>query len=45
VKRRYWYSLTAAAAAVALVGGPAATPGLAAYTPLPAHIYAPYYET
>jgi hypothetical protein len=36
-----------AAAAVALfVGGPiAATPAYAAYTPLPAHVYAPYYET
>jgi hypothetical protein len=36
-----------AAAAVALfVGGPiASTPAYAAYTPLPAHVYAPYYET
>jgi len=45
VKRRYWYWTTAAAVAVLVVGVPAATPALAAYTPLPAHVYAPYYET
>jgi len=45
VKRRYWYWLTAVAASLLLVGGPSATPAFAAYTPLPAHVYAPYYET
>jgi hypothetical protein len=44
VKRNYWYALTAAAAAVLLVGSTAARPALA-YTSLPAHVYAPYYET
>ncbi|HEX6933704.1 MAG TPA: chitinase [Streptosporangiaceae bacterium] len=40
------YRLTMAAAAAALVlGAPATTPALAAGTPLPAHVYAPYYET
>jgi hypothetical protein len=34
-----------AAAAALLAGGSAATPALAAPTPLPAHVYAPYYET
>jgi hypothetical protein len=45
VRRRYWYWLPAAAAAALLFGGPIATPAYAAYTPLPAHVYAPYYET
>jgi len=45
VRHRFWYWLTAVAGAVLLVGGPAAAPALAAYTPLPAHVYAPYYET
>src|SRR6266446_3904726 len=35
----------AAAAAGLVVGGPATAPALAAGTPLPAHVYAPYYET
>ena len=49
MKRRYRYSLAAAAA---VAGAPAAAPALAARTPalaagrpLPAHVYAPYYET
>lgn len=44
---RLRYRLTLAAAATTLlVGGPAAPPALAAaYTPLPAHVFAPYYET
>lgn len=46
MQRRYLYSLaTAAAAATLFFGGPAAGPALAAGTPLPAHVYAPYYET
>jgi hypothetical protein len=36
--------MTAAAAAVVAVAGPLAAPAHAA-TPLPAHVYAPYYET
>ena len=44
MKRRYRYSL-AAAVAVLIAGGAVATPALAAGTPLPAHVYAPYYET
>jgi hypothetical protein len=36
--------MTAAAAGL-VIGGPAAAPALAAGTPLPAHVYAPYYET
>src|SRR6266436_608996 len=35
----------AAAAAGLVVGGPAMAPAMAAGTPLPAHAYAPYYET
>jgi len=35
----------AAAAAGLVVGGPAMAPAMAAGTPLPAHVYAPYYET
>jgi len=45
VRLRYRFSLAAVAAATLLVGGPAATPAFAAGTPLPAHVYAPYYET
>jgi hypothetical protein len=45
VRRRFRYPLLAAAAAAALsIGGPVATPAFA-YTALPAHVYAPYYET
>ncbi len=46
VKLRYRFGLAAAAAGL-VIGGPvaAATPALAAGTPLPAHVYAPYYET
>ena len=40
------YRLAMAAAAAGLVvGGPAMAPAMAAGTPLPAHVYAPYYET
>jgi len=35
----------AAAAAGLVIDAPAMTPALAAGTPLPAHVYAPYYET
>jgi hypothetical protein len=35
----------AAAAAGLVIGAPAMTPAIAAGTPLPAHVYAPYYET
>src|SRR5215475_15473814 len=35
----------AAAAAGLVISAPAITPALAAGTPLPAHVYAPYYET
>jgi len=45
VKRRYRYWLIAAAAPAVVVAGLAGTPAYAAYTPLPAHVYAPYYET
>jgi len=45
LKRRYRYSLAAAAAAALVVGAPAAAPALAAGRSLPAHVYAPYYET
>jgi hypothetical protein len=44
VKLRYRFALAAAAAGL-VIGAPAMTPALAAYTPLPAHVYAPYYET
>ena len=45
MKLRYRLIMTAAAAGLVL-GPPATTPALAAtYTPLPAHVYAPYYET
>jgi hypothetical protein len=45
MKLRYWLGLTTAAATSLLVLGPAATPAFAAYSPLPAEVYAPYYET
>jgi hypothetical protein len=44
VKLRYRLAMAAAAAGLVL-GAPATTPALAAGTPLPAHVYAPYYET
>jgi hypothetical protein len=44
VKLRYRLAMAAAAAGLVL-GAPAMTPALAAGTPLPAHVYAPYYET
>jgi len=44
VKLRYRLAMTAAAAGL-VIGAPAMTPALAAGTPLPAHVYAPYYET
>jgi hypothetical protein len=43
VRRRYRYVL-AAAAGTLLLSGPLTTPAFA-YTSLPAHVYAPYYET
>ena len=45
MRRRYWYWIPAATAVALLFGGLIATPAYAAYTPLPAHVYAPYYET
>lgn len=45
MKRRYWYWMIAAATPVLLVTGLAETPAYAAFTTLPAHVYAPYYET
>jgi len=45
VRIRYRFWVVAVAAAALLAGGSAATPALAAYTALPAHVYAPYYET
>jgi hypothetical protein len=44
VKLRYPLVLAASAAATLLVGGPVSTAAFA-YTSLPAHVYAPYYET
>jgi hypothetical protein len=44
MRLRHRLSLAAASTAL-LVAGPLATPALAAGTPLPAHVYAPYYET
>ena len=44
MKLRYRLAMAAAAAGL-VVGAPAMTPALAAVTPLPAHVYAPYYET
>jgi hypothetical protein len=44
VKLRYRLAMAAAAAGL-VIGAPAMTPALAAGTPLPAHVYAPYYET
>jgi hypothetical protein len=45
VKIRHRYSLAAVVATTLLMGGPTMTSALAAPTPLPAHVYAPYYET
>ena len=44
MKLRYRLAMTAAAVGL-VVGGPASAPAMAAGTPLPAHVYAPYYET
>ena len=44
MKLRYRLAMAAAAAGL-VVGGPASAPAMAAGTPLPAHVYAPYYET
>jgi hypothetical protein len=44
VRRRYRLIVAASAVATVLVGGPVLTPA-SAYTSLPAHVYAPYYET
>ncbi len=45
MKHRYRYWLIVAATPALVVAGLAGTPAYAAYTPLPAHVYAPYYET
>jgi hypothetical protein len=45
LKLRYRIALFVTSAAALVLGGPAAAPALAAGTPLPAHVYAPYYET
>jgi hypothetical protein len=44
MRLRHRLVLAASAAAALLVGGPVSAPALA-YTSLPAHVYAPYYET
>jgi hypothetical protein len=44
MRLRHRLVLAASAATALLVGGPVSTPALA-YTSLPAHVYAPYYET
>ncbi len=44
MKLRYRLAMAVAAAGL-VVGGPAMAPAMAAGTPLPAHVYAPYYET
>jgi hypothetical protein len=44
VKLRYRLAMAAAAAGL-VIGAPAMTSAVAAGTPLPAHVYAPYYET
>ncbi len=45
MKPRHRFLLAAAAAAPLVFSGPVMAPALAAGTPLPAHVYAPYYET
>jgi len=45
LKLRYGIAIFVGSAAALVAGGPAAAPALAAATPLPAHVYAPYYET
>ena len=45
MKPRHRFLLAAAAAASLVFSGPVMAPALAAGTPLPAHVYAPYYET
>ncbi|HEX9066372.1 MAG TPA: chitinase [Streptosporangiaceae bacterium] len=45
MKLRYRLTLATATAALVIGGPAAANPALAAGTPLPAHVYAPYYET
>jgi hypothetical protein len=44
VRLRYRLVLAASAAVTVVVGGPVSSPAFA-YTSLPAHVYAPYYET
>ncbi|MDR3036510.1 MAG: chitinase [Kitasatospora sp.] len=44
MKLRYRLAMAAAAAGL-VIGAPAMTSAVAAGTPLPAHVYAPYYET
>ena len=44
MRLRHGFPLAAATAVTLLLGGPVAT-AAATYTPLPAHVYAPYYET
>ncbi len=45
MKPRYRFVLAAAAAAPLVFSGPVVAPALAVGTPLPARVYAPYYET
>jgi Glycosyl hydrolases family 18 len=44
VRLRYRFVLAGSAAMTVFVGGPVSSPAFA-YTSLPAHVYAPYYET
>jgi hypothetical protein len=45
LKLRYRIALFVTSATALVLGGSAAAPAFAAATPLPAHVYAPYYET
>ena len=45
IRRRFACALTVAAALLMPLAGTASPAAAATYTPLPAHVYAPYYET
>jgi hypothetical protein len=45
IRRRLIFGLTVTAAVLWPLAGPITPAAAAAYTPLPAHVYAPYYET
>ena len=45
IRRRLACALTVAAALLMPLAGTASPAAAATYTPLPAHVYAPYYET